>query len=228
MVSDVRSGRWITPLLPPGPILPTKESTLRMHTTPTRGQQRREPDVRHPRWLPEGADVLPQGGVHFRVWASKRHRVEVVLEGGLGRRSGASPVAVGLEPEGTGYFSGLVADAAAVTLYRYRLNGEAALYADPASRFQPDGPHGPSQVIDPSVFPRHENRLLDYVRRHGRRFRGGDCGCDGRGPQFPPLATANSGGAQLGVPQSERPFSSAPSLLRAEDGLPRAARLCTS
>jgi hypothetical protein len=147
MVSDVRSGRWITPLLPPGPILPTKESTLRMHTTPTRGQQRREPDVRHPRWLPEGADVLPQGGVHFRVWASKRHRVEVVLEGGLGRRSGASPVAVGLEPEGTGYFSGLVADAAAVTLYRYRLNGEAALYADPASRFQPDGPHGPHKSL---------------------------------------------------------------------------------
>ena len=45
-----------------------------------------------------------------------------------------------------------MADAAAVTLYRYRLNGEAALYADPASHFQPDGPHSPSQVIDPSVF----------------------------------------------------------------------------
>ena len=32
------------------------------------------------------------------------------------------------------------------------LDDEAELYPDPASRFQPDGPHGPSQVIDPSSF----------------------------------------------------------------------------
>ena len=31
--------------------------------------------------------------------------------------------------------------------YRYRLDGE--LFADPASRFQPEGPFGPSQVVDP-------------------------------------------------------------------------------
>jgi maltooligosyltrehalose trehalohydrolase len=100
--------------------------------------------------------VLPQGGVHFRVWASKRHRVEVVLEGGPGHRPEATPVVVALEPEGTGYFSGLVAEAAGGTLYRYRLDGETERYADPASRFQPDGPHGPSQVIDPHTFPWHD------------------------------------------------------------------------
>jgi maltooligosyltrehalose trehalohydrolase len=134
----------------------TRERTLRMDTTSTRGQERSKLEVRHHRRLPVGADVLPQGGVHFRVWASKRHRVEVVLEGGPGHRPEAAPVAVGLELEGAGYFSGLVADADAGTLYRYRLDGGAELYADPASRFQPDGPHGPSQVIDPGAFPWHD------------------------------------------------------------------------
>jgi maltooligosyltrehalose trehalohydrolase len=127
-----------------------------MDTTPSRGQPHSELDVRHHRCLPVGADVHPQGGVHFRVWASKRHRVEVVLEGGPGHRPGAAPVVVALEPEGTGYYSGLVAEAAAGTLYRYRLDGEPERYADPASRFQPDGPHGPSQVVDPHTFPWHD------------------------------------------------------------------------
>lgn len=138
MVSHVRSGRWLTPLLLPGPILPTKESTLRMDTTPATGQQRRQPDFRHP--APQGADVPPQGGVHFRVWASKRHRVEVAFEGGLGRRSGASPVAVGL-----------VEDLGAGTLYRYRLNGEAALSADPPRAFNPTARTAPHKSLIQAV-----------------------------------------------------------------------------
>jgi maltooligosyltrehalose trehalohydrolase len=127
-----------------------------MDVTPMRAQQRSELEVRHHRRLPVGADVVPQGGVHFRVWASKRQRVEVVLEGGPGHRPGAEPLGIALEPEGAGYFSGLVADANAGTLYYYRLDGETELYADPASRFQPDGPHGPSQVIDPHTFQWHD------------------------------------------------------------------------
>jgi maltooligosyltrehalose trehalohydrolase len=59
---------------------------------------------------------------------------------------------VQLEPEEEGYFSGHVAEAVAGSLYRYRLDGKPELYPDPASRFQPEGPHGPSQVIDPSRF----------------------------------------------------------------------------
>lgn len=127
-----------------------------MDTIPPRGQQHSESDVRPHRRFPVGAEVLPRGGVHFRVWASKRHRVGVVLEGGPGHRPEAASVAVALEPEGTGYFSGLVTDATTGTLYRYRLDGETELYADPASRFQPEGPHGPSQVIDPHIFPWHD------------------------------------------------------------------------
>jgi 1,4-alpha-glucan branching enzyme len=72
--------------------------------------------------------------VHFRLWALQPHRVEVVLEGEPGQRPGAAPTVVALDSEGNGYFSGQVADAAG-TLYRYRLDGEAERYADPASRF---------------------------------------------------------------------------------------------
>ncbi|HEX6746146.1 MAG TPA: malto-oligosyltrehalose trehalohydrolase [Longimicrobium sp.] len=99
------------------------------------------------RRLSAGAEVLPAGGVHFRVWAPKRSRVEVVIEGGPG--AGAAPSA--LRAEGDGWFSGAVASAAAGTLYRYRLDGGDA-FPDPASRFQPAGPHGPSEVVDPDSF----------------------------------------------------------------------------
>jgi maltooligosyltrehalose trehalohydrolase len=50
-----------------------------------------------------------------------------------------------------GYFSGLVPIATAGMLYRYRLdNGDA--YPDPCSRYQPQGPHGPSLIVDPSTY----------------------------------------------------------------------------
>jgi len=93
---------------------------------------------------PVGAEVLPDRGVHFRVWAPRRRTVEVVLEGD-GR-----PVA--LEAEGDGYFSGRVAAARAGSRYRFRLDGEGTPFPDPASRFQPDGVHGPSLVVDPGRF----------------------------------------------------------------------------
>ena len=99
-----------------------------------------------PRRLPIGAEVVPQG-VHFRVWAPKRRRVEVVFQ----EPSGGWPLVTELEAEGNGYFSGLVEGAGAGALYRFRLDG-GDLFPDPASRFQPDGPHGPSRVVDPSSF----------------------------------------------------------------------------
>jgi maltooligosyltrehalose trehalohydrolase len=98
------------------------------------------------RRLPAGAEVLPGGGVHFRVWASRRKRVEVVVESGGGRSL------TELEAEDGGYFSGVVDEARDGTLYRFRLDGDDYLYPDPASRFQPEGPHGPSRVVDPSKF----------------------------------------------------------------------------
>ena len=49
-----------------------------------------------------------------------------------------------------GYYSATVAGFGHGHRYRYRLDGE--LFADPASRFQPEGPFGPSEAIDPGRF----------------------------------------------------------------------------
>lgn len=95
--------------------------------------------------LPIGAEIVP-GGVRFRVWAPRKSRVEVVLHAEHAR--GRS---VELRPDGDGYFAA-VAEAGPGTLYGYRLDGGANLLADPASRFQPRGVHGPSQVIDGRSF----------------------------------------------------------------------------
>ncbi|GLC28079.1 malto-oligosyltrehalose trehalohydrolase [Roseisolibacter agri] len=107
-----------------------------------------------PTWrrLPVGAELAPEGGAHFRVWAPERARVTVVLEPG-DERGAARGVAqeFALEREDDGYFSGHVADARAGTRYRYRLDGGDA-FPDPASRSQPEGPHGPSEIVDPTTF----------------------------------------------------------------------------
>lgn len=100
------------------------------------------------RTLPFGAEVLP-GGVHFRVWAPRRRRVDVVLEGD----SPGLQTVHALEPEGDGFHSALMDAAHDGSRYRLRLDADDELvFPDPASRFQPDGPLGPSQVVDPGRF----------------------------------------------------------------------------
>src|SRR3569833_4046239 len=98
------------------------------------------------RRLPVGAEAQSGGGVHFRVWAPRRKSVELVLEPSR---------AILLEAEAAGYFSAFVADARAGTRYRYRLDGDSYLLPAPVSRFQPEGVHGPSEVIDPSTYRWH-------------------------------------------------------------------------
>ena len=93
------------------------------------------------RRLPVGAEVIGDG-VEFRVWAPERTRVEVVIENGRTQS---------LTPRDKGYFVGTVPGVGDGARYRYRIDG-ADLYPDPATRFQPEGPHGPSQVVDPDRF----------------------------------------------------------------------------
>jgi len=95
------------------------------------------------RRFPVGAEVVPGEGVHFRVWAPRCRSVEVLAE----EQMEAYPLA----PEPGGYFSGLVSGASEGLRYRFRLDGGEA-FPDPASRFQPEGPHGPSEVVDPARF----------------------------------------------------------------------------
>ena len=100
------------------------------------------------RRLPVGAEPMGEAGVSFRVWAPARRRVQVVLEAADGRDRTLHQ----LEAEGNGYYSGAIADGQAGTLYRFLLDVDPTSYPDPASRFQPDGPHGPSEVVDPCSF----------------------------------------------------------------------------
>ncbi len=89
----------------------------------------------------------PEGeGTRFRVWAPTAHTVEVVLEG---TREGGS--ARPLKKAADGTFNALLPGVGAGDLYRYRVDGQGP-YPDPASRFQPDGVHGPSEVVAPSRF----------------------------------------------------------------------------
>ena len=89
-----------------------------------------------------GASFRGAGRTHFRVWAPRRRRVEVRVH------TSGPPRELPLEPTGRGYFEGTHAVAAG-SLYTYRLDGGEA-FPDPCSRFQPQGPHGPSLVVDPS------------------------------------------------------------------------------
>ncbi len=86
--------------------------------------------------------MLPQGGVSFRVWAPRRRTVAALFQSGS---------AIDLTPEAEGYFSGIAPHASPGDRYRFQLDGGAA-FPDPASRFQPEGPHGPSQIVDPGRF----------------------------------------------------------------------------
>src|SRR5262245_14924004 len=99
------------------------------------------------RRYPIGAEVIGENQTHFRVWAPKAREVDVVLEE-VGK---AKPKFFPLTAESDGYFSG-VASAGAGTRYRFRLNKEENFYPDPASRFQADGPHGSSCIVDPAKF----------------------------------------------------------------------------
>lgn len=99
------------------------------------------------RRYPIGAELLGENQAHFRVWAPKAWQIDVVLEGAAKAKTKSFP----LTAESDGYFSG-VANAGAGTRYRFCVNGAETLYPDPASRFQPDGPHGSSCIVDPKKF----------------------------------------------------------------------------
>lgn len=96
------------------------------------------------RRLSTGVELTGEGQAHVRVWAPACRALDFVADG-----PDARPQPLGREPNG--YFSGLVERVSAGTRYWLRLDGDR-LRPDPASRFQPDGPHGPSEIVNPSAF----------------------------------------------------------------------------
>ncbi len=100
---------------------------------------------KHP--MPYGAELQDDGSVRFRLWAPAATRVDVCLAGG-----GPEPHTVlPMHAEPGGWFRLVTGHAAAGTRYRYRIDGGREV-PDPASRFQPQDVHGPSEVIDPAAW----------------------------------------------------------------------------
>jgi maltooligosyltrehalose trehalohydrolase len=93
-----------------------------------------------------GAIVLEDGRVSFRVWAPRCKEVGVVLVGS------DAPTQV-LKAAGNGYFEAILDGVPPGTRYEFLLDGSRRR-PDPASRFQPDGVHGASQVFHPAQYRR--------------------------------------------------------------------------
>ncbi|MBI2817129.1 MAG: malto-oligosyltrehalose trehalohydrolase [Acidobacteria bacterium] len=104
-------------------------------------------EQRHVAWQPSVGAWREGGLTHFRVWVPDAKKLEVVLET---FPAGASAFA--LQKAGNGFFEGSSAEVPPNGLYWYQIDGQGP-YPDPASRAQPQGVHGPSQVIDAAEFP---------------------------------------------------------------------------
>lgn len=90
-----------------------------------------------------GANRLPDGSWQFVLWAPQSSSVSIKLA--ENRRT------IPMEPLEGGYHQAFVSDVSAGTRYWYRLE-DARELPDPASRFQPEGVHGPSQLVDTGAF----------------------------------------------------------------------------
>jgi maltooligosyltrehalose trehalohydrolase len=96
------------------------------------------------RALTAGAEPQPEKrGTHFCVWAPDYSSAQVVFE------DLRKPVP--LASQAHGYFSGYVPDVQTGTRYKYQVDDQEP-WPDPASRYQPTGPHGFSEVIDSAAF----------------------------------------------------------------------------
>jgi maltooligosyltrehalose trehalohydrolase len=87
-----------------------------------------------------GSTFLENGDCQFRVWAPLIGKVELHI---------VSPTdkIIPLEKDIRGYHSAIIEAIQPGSKYYYRLNGEND-FPDPASRCQPEGVHGPSQIVD--------------------------------------------------------------------------------
>jgi maltooligosyltrehalose trehalohydrolase len=91
------------------------------------------------RRLPIGVEVAGDHTIQVRVWAPAARNLDIVVEG--------RPSA--LTRDANGYFTGET-EGRSGERYGLRVDGSERLYPDPASRFQPDGPHGLSEIVDPA------------------------------------------------------------------------------
>jgi maltooligosyltrehalose trehalohydrolase len=109
--------------------------------------------------FPLGATYLGEGRCNFLVWAPNAGKVDVHVVGSPERT-------IAMDRQERGYHQVLAEGVAPGTRYYYRLDGQTER-PDPASRYQPEGVHGPSQVVDLSFDWRDAGwmglELADYI-----------------------------------------------------------------
>ena len=97
--------------------------------------------------MPFGAQIDPRG-VRFRIWAPLQNEVSLEVERGR---------TVRLDRLAGGWHEAVMEDAKVGDRYRFVL-ADGLRIPDPASRFQPDDCHGPSEVIDPGTYRWQDGR----------------------------------------------------------------------
>jgi maltooligosyltrehalose trehalohydrolase len=95
--------------------------------------------------MPFGAEHCQDNQIRFRLWAPKARTVDLCLVEQHGELS--LPM---LKAE-TGWFELCTDRARAGSRYKFQIDGGPKV-PDPASRFQPDDVHGPSEVVDSESF----------------------------------------------------------------------------
>ena len=91
--------------------------------------------------MPFGTQILDDGQVRFNLWAPHAERVDLRFE------NCGSYLHIPMHAEGD-WFTLTTREARPASLYHFIINGDVAV-PDPASRYQPQDVHGPSQLIDP-------------------------------------------------------------------------------
>jgi len=106
--------------------------------------------MKHKHEMPFGAECRDDGTIRFRLWAPAAASVRLCLNDQVDRE-------FDMPERGDGWFELVTRDARPGSLYRFNIDREQCV-PDPASRSQPSGVHGPSEVIDPTAFSwRHQN-----------------------------------------------------------------------
>jgi maltooligosyltrehalose trehalohydrolase len=95
--------------------------------------------------MPFGATATPDG-VRFAIWAPSVSKVVVDVDG--------RPMP--MERAAGGFFYCFDPDALPGSRYAFHFDTTAVLVPDPASRFNPDGVHAASEVIDAGAFEWHD------------------------------------------------------------------------
>lgn len=95
--------------------------------------------------MPFGPQRLTDGRIRFRLWAPEQRAPKLQLS------DGATEYVLPMQACGEGWFDVLTERARTGQHYRFRLDDGLAV-PDPASRFQPQDVHGPSELIDPATY----------------------------------------------------------------------------